>query len=216
MRRKPKQDTSRKGDDVNHYSLTEWTDFARHLSTASQNEQMRKHLSTCQVCKDTAEIFESVADFAQRETSYSPPEEVVRVAKSYIAPLTMAKSGSKQFVLASLTFDSFRSAVVEGLRGLQEAPRQLLYISGDTVVDLRIEADSGSDRIQLGGQVLSSQWRSVDLNEIPVELVSGTETVATTATNQFGEFQLTLTTGKRLQLLFGLQTGTLAVQIPEA
>jgi hypothetical protein len=53
------------------------------------------------------------------------------------------------------------------------------------------------------------------LQDIHVLLLSGTETVATTETDQFGEFHMSLSAAKHLQLLFELQTGTLAVQVPE-
>jgi hypothetical protein len=204
------------GDDVKHYSLSEWTDFARRVTTDAQNEQMQKHLEGCERCRGAVKAFECVADFAQRETSYTPSEDAVRIAKSYFAPMKMALANTKRFTLGQLTFDSSQTAVAEGFRAMHDAPRQLMYISGNTVVDLRIEADPGSNRMVLGGQVLSSHKSPSDLQEVKVSLLSGTETVATTSTNQFGEFHLSLSTTKHLQLLFELQTGTLAVQVPEA
>jgi hypothetical protein len=200
---------------VKHYSLNQWTDFARHVTTDAQNEQMQKHLDGCPRCEGVVKTFESVADFAKRESSYAPSEDAVRIARSYFAPMKMALSSAKRFMVGSLTFDSSRTAVAEGFRAMQDAPRQLLYISGKTVVDLRIEADPSSNRMVLGGQVLASHKAPSDLQDIHVLLLSGTETVATTETNQFGEFHMSLSAAKHLQLLFELQTGTLAVQVPE-
>lgn len=201
---------------MKHYSLSQWTDFVRRTTTAPQHEKMQKHLDGCQSCRGVVKDFESVADFAKSESSYTPSEETVRIARSYFAPMKIALSSVKPFTVGRLSFDSSRAALAEGFRGLQEAPRQLLYISGSTVVDLRIEADPSSNRMELGGQVLSSHKSPKDLQEIQVLLLSGTETVATTATNQFGEFHMSLSATKHLQLLFELQTGTLAVQVPEA
>jgi hypothetical protein len=128
----------------------------------------------------------------------------------------MAVSSAKQFMVASLSFDSSRAALADGFRALHDAPRQLLYVSGNTAVDLRIEADTGSNRMILGGQVLTSHKAPGDLEHIQISLLSGLETIAKTATNEFGEFHLLLKTTKDLQLLFELQTGTLAVRLPEA
>ncbi len=201
---------------MKHYSLSQWTDFARRVTVAAENEEMQEHLDSCQRCKSVVKAFESVADFAKRESAYTPSEDTVRIAQSYFAPMKVALSGAKQFMFGRLTFDSSQTSVAEGLRTMQDAPRQLLYISGNTVVDLRIETDPGSNRMVLGGQVLSSHKSLSDFQAIHVSLISGLETVATTATNQFGEFHMSLSTTKHLQILFELQTGTLAVQVPES
>jgi len=204
------------GDDVKHYSLSQWTDFARRVTPADENEQMEKHLDGCERCRGVVKAFESVAEFAKRESSYTPSEDAVRIVQSYFAPVKMALSSAKRFSIARLTFDSSRAALAEGVRSTQEAPRQLLYISGNTAVDLRIESDPSSNRIVLGGQVLSSHKAPSDLQAIQVSLLSGFETVATTATNQFGEFHMSLSATKHLQLIFELQAGTLAVQVPDS
>jgi hypothetical protein len=216
MRRRPVHDSVSTGDDVKHYSLSQWTDFARRVTTAAQSEAMQKHLGGCDRCRSVAKEFQSVADFAQRESSYTPSEDAVRIAQSYFAPMKMAIASAKPLMVARLTFDSARAALAEGFRATHDAPRQLLYINGNTVVDVRIEADSGSNRMVLGGQVLPSHKSPGELQDIQVSLLSGLETVATTATNRFGEFHMSLTTSKQLQLLFELQTGTLAVQVPDS
>ena|SRR6185312_5643045 len=215
MRRRAVQNLLRMGDDVKHYSLSQWTDFARRVTTAVENEQMQKHLDGCQRCLGVVKGFESVADFAKRESSYSPSEDALRIVQSYFAPVKMALAGAKPIAIARLTFDSSRAALAEGIRSVQDAPRQLLYISGNTAVDLRIESDPSSNRIVLGGQVLSSHKPATELQAIQVSLLSGFETIATTATNQFGEFHMSLSATKHLQLVFELQTGTLAVQVPD-
>ena len=200
---------------MEHYSLIQWTDFVRRVTAADQSEQMRKHLDNCERCRDVVKTFESVADFAKRESAYTPSEDAVRVAQSYFAAVKLDVSSPKQITLGRLTFDSSRTALAEGFRATQDAARQLMYISGNTVVDLRIETDPASKRMVLGGQVLYWQESPYTPQSIQVSLVSGSETVATTATNQFGEFHMSLSTTKQLRLLFELQKGTLAVQIPE-
>jgi len=200
---------------VNHYSLSQWTDFARRVTTPAENGQMQQHLDGCEQCNRVVKAFQSVADFATRENGYTPSDDAVKIAQSYFAPMKMALARAKPFRFGHLTFDSSRAALAEGFRGMEEAPRQLLFISGNTAVDVRIEADPASKRMILGGQVLSSRKSPTELPVIRVSLLSGVETVATTATNEFGEFHMSLSASKHLQLLFELQTGTLAVQLPE-
>jgi hypothetical protein len=57
---------------VKHYSLSQWTDFARRVTVAAENEEMQEHLDGCQRCKSVVKAFESVADFAKRESAYTP------------------------------------------------------------------------------------------------------------------------------------------------
>src|ERR1044071_9949006 len=126
MRGKAVQNLLRMGDDVKHYSLSQWTDFARRATTAAQEEQMQKHLDGCQHCQGVVRAFKSVAEFARRESSYTPSEDALRIVQSYFAPMKMAASGAKQIAIARLTFDSSRAALAEGIRSVQDAPRQLL------------------------------------------------------------------------------------------
>src|SRR5215469_2115290 len=104
MRHRPVQDLLRMGDDVKHYSLSQWTDFARRVITGAQSEQMHKHLEECQRCRSVVKAFESVAEFAKRESSYTPSEDAVRIAQSYFAPMKMALSNAKPFMVGALTF----------------------------------------------------------------------------------------------------------------
>jgi CheY-like chemotaxis protein len=96
---------------------------------------------------------------------------------------------SRGMPVARMTFDSFRHPLPAGIRGSAPGSRQLAYQHKRTIIDLSIEFEHGAGRMSLAGQVLDSE-RKGKTDGLPVLLVSGTGTLARTATNKFGEFQV--------------------------
>lgn len=97
---------------------------------------------------------------------------------------------SRGMPVARMTFDSFRYPLPAGVRGSSPVARQLAYQHKRTTIDLSIEFADGSGRISLAGQVLDGEKKKSKTDGLPVLLVSGMGTLARTATNQFGEFQV--------------------------
>jgi CheY-like chemotaxis protein len=91
-------------------------------------------------------------------------------------------------LVARMISDSFRHPLPGGVRGLSVAARQLAYQHDKTIIDLSIEFAEGSSRWSLAGQVLDERKGKND--GLSVLLVSGTGTLARTATNEFGEFHM--------------------------
>jgi hypothetical protein len=91
--------------------------------------------------------------------------------------------------VARMIFDSFRYPLPAGARSLSSGARQLAYQHNRTIIDLSIEFTDGSGRMALAGQVLDGEKKGKN-DGLPVLLVSGTGTLARTATNRFGEFQV--------------------------
>jgi hypothetical protein len=96
---------------------------------------------------------------------------------------------SRGMPVARMIFDSFRHPLAAGVRGLAPGTRQLAYQHKTSTIDLFIELAEGSGRMSLAGQVLHGE-RKGKIDGLPVLLVSGNGTLARTATNQFGEFQM--------------------------
>lgn len=96
---------------------------------------------------------------------------------------------SRGMPVARMIFDSLRYPLPTGIRGPFSGPRQLAYQHKRTIIDLSIESGDGSGRMSLAGQVLDGE-RKGKIDSLPVLLVSGAGTLARTATNQSGEFQM--------------------------
>lgn len=91
--------------------------------------------------------------------------------------------------VARMVFDSFGYPLPAGVRSLSSGARQLAYQHNKTFIDLSIEVAEGSRRISLAGQVLDGEGKGKN-DRLPVLMVSGSGTLARTATNHFGEFQM--------------------------
>jgi CheY-like chemotaxis protein len=96
---------------------------------------------------------------------------------------------SRGMPVARMIFDSLRYPLPAGVRGSSPGQRQLAYQHKRTIIDLSIEPAKGSERISLAGQVLDGERKGKN-DSLPVLLVSGTGTLARTATNESGEFQM--------------------------
>jgi hypothetical protein len=96
---------------------------------------------------------------------------------------------SRGMPVARLIFDSLRYPLPTGVRGFSSGPRQLAYQHKKTIIDLSIEVQERSGRMSLAGQVLDGERKGKN-DGLPVLLVSGMGTVARTATNPSGEFQM--------------------------
>jgi hypothetical protein len=185
-----------------HFSLEEWLDYTNRAVDPSKRNFMRHHLeSGCTHCVQIAAQWQSLKAFAVKEASLQVPEEAVNAAK--LAFNVPGKQYTPSFVevIGKLIFDSFAQPVFAGARSnMASGTRCLLYEAGPLLIDLNLDVTDGSGRIQLQGQVMDSRVRGKGIEEIPVSLKSGQETITRTETNEFGEFQLECEARKSLQV----------------
>lgn len=162
---------------------------------------MQRHIDDgCKKCQAALVIWQGVASVAKQESSYAPPEDTVRVAKSQLATVAGGLTAS---LPARLVFDSSLQPVTAGLRGAVAA-RQFLFEADDYVIDLRLEPQRELDRISLVGQVLNRAKTQHAAQGVLVRLLKGVLPVAHTATNDFGEFQLEFDAGHDLSIAIGM------------
>jgi hypothetical protein len=186
---------------VKHFSDESWADFARNLVTPSVKTTMQRHIDDgCKKCEATLLIWQGVASVAKAESSYVPPDDTLRVAKSQFGGVA---GGLKTSLPVRLVFDSSLQPVAAGLRGTVSS-RQFLYEADDYVIDLRLEPQRELDRISLVGQVLNRAKTHRAAQGVLVRLLKGVLPVANTATNDFGEFQLEFDAGHDLSIAIGM------------
>jgi len=152
--------------------------------------EMQQHLdSGCKKCAATLQVWQNVLAIAEDERSFTPPDDVIRIVKSQLAPRALKPSTGVR-----LLFDSnlqpvtagIRSSV--GIRGSIEAS-QFLFETDDYFIDLRLEPRREGDRVSLVGQVLKRTGKKRTTQEVAVRLQDGQLLIAQTSTNQHGEFQ---------------------------
>jgi hypothetical protein len=178
---------------------------------------MQKHLDdSCASCKQTFKAFESIVEFAKRETRYEPPADAFRIAEAYLIPLQLALRQAQNAYVALLKFDSFRQQPMVGVRGTEPISRQLQYVYRDMFIDMRLDPEPESNLILLTGQVVGAEQSSDSLAGLPVSLLSGRDTVSQTTTSQFGDFHFSFRATDHLQLIFGMKQTSLVVLLPDS
>ncbi len=200
---------------MKHFSITEWADFARDVTTERESAEMQRHLNEgCSDCTEMAHIWKSVTECARLEVSYDPPSSSLRVAESYFAPFRLASKQAMGMRIARMTYDSFMRRAEVGVRGADPLPRQLMYQCDDVFIDLRLEPKLATNQVALVGQVTDSRPSATNVDGIPISLLSGSETISKTSTNQLGEFRLSFLDTEHLQLLIGLKETALVLPLP--
>jgi hypothetical protein len=214
-RKREFQGAGDRGGTVKHFSITEWADFARNVTTELESAEMQRHLDEgCSDCTEMVRIWKSVKECAAHEVSYEPPSSALRIAESYFAPFSLASRQATGMRIARLTFDSFMRQA-EGVRGSGPSPRQLMYQFDDVFIDLRLEPRLATNQVTLVGQVADSGQSAMNVDGIPVSLLNGGDTLSKTSTNKFGEFRLSFLDTEHLQLLIGLKKAALVLPLPE-
>ncbi len=184
--------------ELTHFSEEAWADFVRDLVAPTMRTTMQQHVNHgCAKCQTAMEVWQQVMSIAKAENTLTPPDDVVRMSNSqFAATFSKAKHG------IHLLFDSDLAPVAAGLRGPVSA-RQFLYETDDYYIDLRLEPRRDADSACLVGQVLSRSASERAAQEVPVRLQQGSRSLAETATNQFGEFQLEFEASQNLWLSIG-------------
>jgi hypothetical protein len=202
---------------VKHFPLAEWADFVRGVVTAEKKGSMQKHLDqNCSDCKKTVEMWTSIVELSRHAIAYEPPLSALRIAESYLIPFKLALPQAHALQLARPVFDSFESPALEGVRGLDTVPQQLMYQCGDFFIDVRLEPKPASNSMVLAGQVVDSRKPGSGLAGIPVSLFGKGHSLFETATNQLGEFHFSFQAEQRLRLLFDMEETALLVLLPDA
>jgi hypothetical protein len=175
---------------MKHFDSKDWIDFARGTLADSQKTKLQNHLNDgCDICKEESNLWAWMTSFAAQESKNEPPEAAVRIAKA-AGPGVPEKSRFGMREVAELIFDSYSQPQVAGVRSSTLAPRQLLYRAGAVMIDMKMQAAGKEDHFALLGQVVTSGEDKRALRQVPVHLLSGTDELASTSTNQFGEFYL--------------------------
>jgi hypothetical protein len=194
---------------VKHFSDELWADFVRSLAPATTAQAMQKHIEDgCSKCEAVLKSWQSVFRIAQEEGGYSPPQDVVRIAKAQFA----AVAGVQQSRPVRLVFDSNLQPITVGVRGSISA-RQLLYETDELYIDLRLEPqrEPNRERVCLVGQILDRTSETRAAQGLRVQLMQGQQAVTDTATNQHGEFQLEFDAGKDVSLSIGHEKDRMVV-----
>ncbi len=190
---------------MKHFTPEQWADFARGLVGKKDKSLMQNHLEECKECEKEASLWWRVVQTARHQTTVEPSEGAVRYAKAIFAANRPSEQARESF--AQLLFDSMKTPALAGVRSATTGPRQMLFGLGDHRIDLRMEPQIDTDNVMIIGQVLDAANPGRVFRNVPISLHLGDKLVATSQTNEFGEFELECRLAGRLQLSATLPQG---------
>ena len=121
-----------------------------------------------------------------RELEHEPPQSIM----DSVLRIGRGPSRLKQlrnFIMASLTFDSFSNLAPAGVRRTEDLSRQLTFEAGEVEIGLSVRR-APDDTLTITGQVLNKSGKPVEAPEVRVELVAEGDHVATSPLSPWGEF----------------------------
>lgn len=197
-----------------HFSSPQWVDLVRGLAADEVRGAMDTHLREgCRDCVEAYRLWHGMALFAKEDRALTPPEDAVRVARSYlaqhgIATSTVPPAGARSFasaIIATLLFDSLQ-AVPAGVRAsVASYSRHLLFGAQSLAIDLHIDAGSRPGSFMLAGQIIDKSNPDGPFARATVSLVDGDIAISTFETNEFGEFQCMFDLRKNMKLHVALE-----------
>jgi hypothetical protein len=174
-----------------HITLLEFA--AHHLGTAPKelSGRIQRHLaSRCPVCQGAQEFVAHLTRVMRRDCQATPPESLVERARALFrfVPNAPAPEPSRYESLAKLIFDSYQEPAPAGVRGRFSPHRHMVFDDRGLVVDLRLEAEAGSNRQAITGQLQSLSIEARQLEGVPLMLVAEGRVIECARTSALGEF----------------------------
>jgi len=193
-----------------HFTSPQWVDLVRGQLAEEVATEMDKHLRAgCTTCVAAFDAWQGLAVFAREEREVAPPEDVVRVTKSFLAQrkFTDPVPGARPIVawasatLATIVFDS-RLTVPAGVRASASAySRHLVFGARSLVVDLHIDTAPRAGWFLLAGQIADRNQPDKPLENVWLSLVDDRQELSTFRTNELGEFRCTFDLRRTLKLM---------------
>jgi hypothetical protein len=185
---------------MQHFPEETLIDFLHGFSGSATTREIQSHLgNSCADCRTALGRWNAVMSFAVRERSYTPPENLVRMAKLEFSMRHAVEPDAVS--IASLIFDSMKQPLTAGIRSAAASMQHLVYEVEGLSVHLSFERRPDATTIFAMGQVLDKQAPLAWLGNATVVLWSDKGLVVTMAeTNGYGEFQLEFEPQNHLRL----------------
>jgi len=118
-------------------------------------------------------------------------------------------------IAAQLVHNSVQQPMLAvGVRGQRRTCRTALYRADGYSIELRLEHEPGSRRLDLGGQIANSRNPRSKLKETIVLLMSGKNLVALAVSDALGRFQMQCAPARSLRLYVSLEPRGQDIEVP--
>ena len=196
-----------------HFDIEAWMDFARGLSTPAQRTAMQQHAVSCAECSEMAAFFEKLWEVGRAMEPDRVPEAWSHKAEQILADHTLKPIRLLPKIAAVLTFDSFSTATTENVRSGSQVGRQMMYYAKDCAVFMQIAEGSIATDIAIVGQITIRRSPDGAVSNTPVLLTTDNKVLASTFSNEFGEFQLAFKPKRKMQISFPFEGSCIEVKL---
>lgn len=173
-----------KKETANHPEFVEILDLLEGKLDARWKARIESHLeSGCSSCHENVKWARQTSLLMKSSDLVDAPEFVVQKALQAFPP---KRRSLQEWVRAKLEFDSALMPALQGVRSEDAGPRQWTYATSSHKVFLMLQP--GAQGATLTGQVTVSP--KSESRSCLVQLVRGSKVVASSSTNENGEFVL--------------------------
>ena len=189
--------------DSRHYSTEELVDFVTLQATAEESARIRQHLDAgCRKCSAGQNLWSRVLRTASRETLL-PPASAIQHVRQAFAIVAETRRPERAALMPRLVFDSAWQPAMAGVRSGADTPQRVLYKTRSISIEMHLEPVPRSERVNIAGQVTFAEQAEM-LPPIAVLLSGRKGKLASTSTNDFGEFNLAFVPEDGLRISFAM------------
>ena len=189
--------------DSRHYSTEELVDFVTLQATADDSARIRQHLDAgCKKCSAGQNLWSRVLRTASRETLLPPASAIQHVQQAF-AIVAETRRPKRAALIPRLVFDSAWQPAMVGVRSGTDTPQRVLYKTRSVSIEMHLEPVPRSEQINIAGQVTLAEQTEM-LPPIAVLLSGRKGKLASTSTNDFGEFNLAFVPEDGLRISFAM------------
>jgi hypothetical protein len=180
---------------MEHLAAQPLVDFVRGVCAPPIARGIKAHLDAgCSKCQTALHSWNRVRHLAAQEDSYTPPENLVHMAKFAFVSQAAQRVQSDlptTWTLANLIFNGFTQPLPAGYRSGTLNVWQVIYEAEGLTVDLRFGRRSQSKVVYIVGQILDKHATRALHSDTTVELsTENDQLVATSPITVMGEFHI--------------------------
>jgi len=186
-----------------HYLTEELVDFVTLQATAEETARIRQHLDAgCKKCSAAQNLWSRILRTASRETLLPPASAIQHVQQAF-AIVAETRRPKRAALIPRLVFDSAWQPAMAGVRSGADTPQRVLYKTRSVSIEMHLEPVPRSEQVNIAGQVTLAEPTEL-LPPIAVLLSGRKGKLASTSTNDFGEFNLAFVPEDGLRISFAM------------
>jgi hypothetical protein len=185
-----------------HFEIDAWVDFARGVCSPAQRITMEEHMATCLTCSEMAEFLGKVWQTGRGMKEENVPQKWSRKAEQILNDQTLTPIRQLPAHSAVLAFDSFNALAPDPVRAGPSSARHMTYNALLCVVELKVDQNLERHNVSIVGQITDRRTPDRAIPRTSIFLLTGDKVLATTSSNEFGEFQLECKPQRRLLISF--------------